>query len=744
VPLAGLLSAEETLGAEFVQHAIRRSKNAKQLLAIIVRASLSTANPDYLEALALAMHLEYSHPDMLEAVLGKKIQLVGPWIQPLSDGWSRVRRVWQTPLYSTLRTEIASIYSALHHAADYLVEQGALDRAVPLYLNLKDTDSAARVIAGIAAQLTDLGQWETLDHWLKQLPSETIQDWPWLWYTRGEIFTLQGRLEEARKIFAEAVLLFSAQYEDEGACQSLLAESAVAAWQGDVENARSYALTADAKASAAGLKWFHGWAAWQLGCLNTTIGDMETALSYFSQAFDSIHNPLIAGLFQQVEALALKQHELHRQSDFHRQAYLNLLHAEEETSTQLKSLTSSPPENLAGLLSVYGWSNTPMVLKLSAPTIPGEEAQAIEEHGLFAGLLRTAILRLRSKKIGNSLKGDGELPSLEFPLRILPEFNDDLPAAKINKSTASSSLTGDHFASTLPGTILAPVENITGTHQQNMNLPKYPLTPGSTKVNTAIKEDKSVLRVTACLLGSFRVSVNDHNVEKWPGRRGKSVLKYLLANLNEEISRDVLMDVFWPDSAPDSARNNLNVAMHNLRQAFSHVCQEPVVIFKRGNYRMNPEINIWTDIDEFERHFQASRQLESAGQIPDASNEYEIAANLYQGDFLADDPYDEWPIITRERLRVMYLETLDHLSRIYFSQGQYAACAALCQRILERDDCREDAHCRLMRSYSRQGQHNLALRQYQTCVEALRTQLDVDPEATTIQLADRIRRHEQV
>jgi DNA-binding SARP family transcriptional activator len=49
-----------------------------------------------------------------------------------------------------------------------------------------------------------------------------------------------------------------------------------------------------------------------------------------------------------------------------------------------------------------------------------------------------------------------------------------------------------------------------------------------------------------------------------------------------------------------------------------------------------------------------------------------------------------------------------------------------------------------MRCYSQQGQPNLALRQYQACVEALRTELDVEPEPPTTQLAERIRRRERV
>jgi DNA-binding SARP family transcriptional activator len=250
--------------------------------------------------------------------------------------------------------------------------------------------------------------------------------------------------------------------------------------------------------------------------------------------------------------------------------------------------------------------------------------------------------------------------------------------------------------------------------------------------------------LTVHLLGPLRVTLADRPVESWTSGRGRALFKYLLTHRGQPTPRDVLMDLFWPDAAPEAARNSLNVAMYGLRQALKAAADLPVVLFQEGAYRLNPELKIWLDVEDFERHVQSGRQLESAGQLAAATAEYEVATGLYQGDFLADDPYEEWPVLTRERLRVAYLDTLDRLAQLYFSQGQYAACAALCQLTLAQDNCREDAHCRLMRCYSRQGQHHLALRQYQACVEALRADLDVEPAPTTIQLYERIRRHERV
>jgi DNA-binding SARP family transcriptional activator len=248
--------------------------------------------------------------------------------------------------------------------------------------------------------------------------------------------------------------------------------------------------------------------------------------------------------------------------------------------------------------------------------------------------------------------------------------------------------------------------------------------------------------LTVHLLGKLQVTLNDVSVSEWPSGRGRSVLKYLLTHRNPWPCREMLMEAFWPNAVPESARNNLNVAIHGLRRALRAAADVPVVVLDGGTYRLHPDVRLWLDVEEFERHVGLWRELEKSGTI--ATGEYELAASLYQGDFLADDPYEDWPVLIRERLRLAYLDTLDRLSHLHFSHAQYTSCALLCQRIIERDPCREDAHRRLMQCYSRLGQPYLALRLYWACVGALRDELGVEASPATVALHERIRRHEPV
>jgi DNA-binding SARP family transcriptional activator len=246
------------------------------------------------------------------------------------------------------------------------------------------------------------------------------------------------------------------------------------------------------------------------------------------------------------------------------------------------------------------------------------------------------------------------------------------------------------------------------------------------------------------LLGRLRVSLDGVAVDDWPSGRGRSLFRYLVAHRDAWPPREVLMEVFWPSSAPAAARNSLNVAVHGLRRALRAAADIPVVVLRDGAYRLAEDLRVWVDVDEFERHAEAGRRLDAADEQADAIAEYERAVSLYRGDFLADDPYAEWPVLTREHLRLTYLDILDRLSRLHFDQGRYAASAALCRRIIGHDSCREDAHRRLIRCYSRQGQPQLALRQYQACAAALRAELDVNPDPATIRLREAIRRHQPV
>jgi DNA-binding SARP family transcriptional activator len=111
-----------------------------------------------------------------------------------------------------------------------------------------------------------------------------------------------------------------------------------------------------------------------------------------------------------------------------------------------------------------------------------------------------------------------------------------------------------------------------------------------------------------------------------------------------------------------------------------------------------------------------------------------LADSLYKGEFLAENLYEEWTIVQRENLKRTQLDILNRLSQFYLDQKQFALCITFCQKLLDGDNCHEEAHRRLMSCYQSQGQRHLALRQYHLCADAMEHELGVLPTPITVEL----------
>jgi DNA-binding SARP family transcriptional activator len=192
------------------------------------------------------------------------------------------------------------------------------------------------------------------------------------------------------------------------------------------------------------------------------------------------------------------------------------------------------------------------------------------------------------------------------------------------------------------------------------------------------------------------------------------------------------MDLFWPDAGPEGARHNLHQAIHSLRktlkQEYSNM--QPV-LFENDAYALNPELTMWLDYVEFEKRVQEGQRLEKIGCQAEAVAAYRSAVELYRGDFLIEDRYEDWSGSQREYLRQVYIDLVDQLSENALQQGELTETIALCQKLLAEDNCHEAAQRRLMRCYLLLGQRHSAIRQYQVCVANLKIELDVPPSPAT-------------
>jgi DNA-binding SARP family transcriptional activator len=693
---------------------LHRVASWEALLARLAQVLLADAGGQARCWLALAARMGYAHLVGSPVLAAGGHVAAGPWFQHLENGWARVRTCWREPLRAVLGRRAEPGRDTLHEAAGWLLQAGGDDQAISLYLEIGDADCAARVIADRATVLTDHGQWATLENWLRRLPDDVLASHPDLMYCKADIAAAGGHAATAQRWFDMAASQCSKRNDAEGACRSMLAASAVAADHGDLAAALSRAYQVGSLAEGSDLAPARVWALWQQARLQLISGDTDGALVSFGGAASAASTSGDGAATQPVQLagnLAARVGELRRQQQTHREAEAALKRAEHEALNQLLASARAPAWPSDEVLGTYGWSRAPAPLKL-----PGLCTPQTAEPGRRAwpwGRRGGAPGRHEKLTVGTRLADLNGLVVAAAPAAVR-----DLPA-----------VWRPPVAEHPPGILSRPAASER---------------PGRRGPSQQARRRSAPAELAVHLLGPFCAAVDDVPVGDWPSARSRSLFTYLLTHREPWPLREMLMEVFWPESPPEASRNSLNVAIHGLRRTLRTVTAEPLILHSGGAYGIQPDLRLWLDVEEFESRVHNGRRCEEAGDADLAAREYESADGLYRGDFLAEDLYEEWAALTRDHLRLAHLDALSRLSNLHFSAGRYAACAALCRRIIESDPCREDAHRRLMRCYSRQGQSHLALMQYQACARALAAELGVDADPATASLHDQIRRHEPV
>jgi len=169
------------------------------------------------------------------------------------------------------------------------------------------------------------------------------------------------------------------------------------------------------------------------------------------------------------------------------------------------------------------------------------------------------------------------------------------------------------------------------------------------------------------------------------------------------------MGWLWPESNSTKARWSLNSSIYTLRKVLKNTLpagtDRNVIVQEHGHYFLDPDICLWVDKDEFERHVALARRYEKEQRSAEAMASYEAAIKLYRGDYLIEDLYEDWTMIERERLSRLYLSALSSLAHYYNSSQHYYESIQLCYGVLQKDRCNEQARALLEESYEGLGLH---------------------------------------
>lgn len=238
------------------------------------------------------------------------------------------------------------------------------------------------------------------------------------------------------------------------------------------------------------------------------------------------------------------------------------------------------------------------------------------------------------------------------------------------------------------------------------------------------------------LLGGFRVSVGSTTIEEgaWRLRKAASLVKLLAMAKGHRLHRERVMDLLWPDLGAKAASNNLRGALHVVRRTFgSHTSSASRYLeLQRDQLILCPSGELWVDVEAFEEAAANARRSRSPAA-------YRAAIELYTGELLPGDRYEEWTEGRREALRQMYLSLLTELAGLFEEREEYERGIEALRRVLSEEPAREEAHVTLMRLYTLSGQRQEAILQYERLRKSLALALDAEPGAESRRLYEQIR-----
>jgi predicted ATPase/DNA-binding SARP family transcriptional activator/DNA-binding CsgD family transcriptional regulator len=230
------------------------------------------------------------------------------------------------------------------------------------------------------------------------------------------------------------------------------------------------------------------------------------------------------------------------------------------------------------------------------------------------------------------------------------------------------------------------------------------------------------------LLGGFRVSVGSRAIpqEEWRLRKAATLVKVLALAPGHRLHREQVMELLWPDLGRRAASNNLRQALHSARRVLEPgpAAGSRYLASQDESLILCPKSSLWVDVVAFEEAARTARR----SREPAA---YETALDLYAGELLPADRYEEWAEEHRRQLRENYLSLLLGLARLYEERADYNSAVEGLRRIVAEEPTREEAHAGLMRLYAFIGSKGEALAQYERLEEILAKQLGAQPVASS-------------
>lgn len=229
--------------------------------------------------------------------------------------------------------------------------------------------------------------------------------------------------------------------------------------------------------------------------------------------------------------------------------------------------------------------------------------------------------------------------------------------------------------------------------------------------------------VVRCL-GEFAIRDGERWLSGSSIKKGRQLIQYMVAHPRRLVSRDELVEAFWPDcETDDAATHRVHLLVSAARAMLRGVLGgDDAIRSVRGNYVWNDALTIETDFARFLALAQG-----------DDPADWHEALRLYQGEFLSGEQAD-WILPLRVRCESTFVTVLERLAEDAFARGDHAVAVTRGFELIEAERGHEGAARLVMRAFAALGRRERVRAVYDQLAAHLRKSLGVAPTAETTRL----------
>jgi YVTN family beta-propeller protein len=219
---------------------------------------------------------------------------------------------------------------------------------------------------------------------------------------------------------------------------------------------------------------------------------------------------------------------------------------------------------------------------------------------------------------------------------------------------------------------------------------------------------------------------------RFPGRQGRLLFAYLVAEQGRAVPRDELAEALWGENLPATWDKALRVLVSKLRGLLTDqgIDGASALTGAFGCYRLELPEGSWVDVVAAASAAQEAEQALAAGDVKNAKAVAALAESLVRQPFLPGDE-GTWVEEKRRELSEIRVRALKVLVDACLRLGDAGEAANWAEQVIALEPFRESGYRLLMEMHVAAGNRAEALRVYERCRRLLAEELGAYPSPET-------------